>query len=266
MPGQLSRPIDMERYPAWYMEQLASDRRVEGSSLRLDGSTYIQSAVAESPSFLDGRLGSLSLWWNPLLADTQQMVFDSLTRGLRVIQEADNTVTVAGLRADGGVAVSIASSAPITIDGKWKHLLSSFDNQLAAPTEHLYINDADLKGAVVNNDDDIAYSSMDQLRVGNDAGATLPYDGWTAEIWGDVTVQIDFSDVNRRRQFVSSQRGRVDLGKHGTRPLAAKPSLYYQGGRETFTLGRGIMGNLKEAPAGEILTRQGQIIKAGGSL
>ena len=234
--------------------------------MRFDGSSYIQTAVAEAPSFSDGRVGSLSILWNPREDLTEQALLGFLTGGIAIVQEADNKITVDGIRTAGGLAFSVSSATGVTVDGRWKHLLCSWDNQAAVPTAHLYVDDVEDKGAVTNNDFDIGYAAIDVARVGNNAGGTAAYDGWLFEIWADFTVQMDFSEEAARRQFITSDLQVIDLGVNGVRPLDIKPSLYYRSGPGGFVRGRGTMPDLKEAPAGRVTTRIGQVVRARGSL
>lgn len=270
MPSKLSRPVDLKRFPAWYQEQLASERRDLGSSFFFDGTAHFETKnnVVSDPRAVDGRVGSLSLWWNPVTIANQQFLISFANPAvLEISQETSGKLTLFGFGDPFAVAFAVGMNNNFSVDGGWKHVLMSWDNQLADPTFHLYLDDEENLGGTTANDVDIAYRTGDRMRIGRGGSDASRFQGHIAELWIDVTTQIDFSVEANRRQFISADGRRADLGPYGTKPLGAKPYVYHKAGRDDFEKGRGAMPDLTvPVGPGTVTNHVGQVIRAKGNM
>lgn len=259
----------------YHLRKNNRERRDHGMSVFFDGNTHAESQinVLSDPRAVDGRVGSISMWWNPITFSLQQFLLDfHFPPVLEISQESTGKLTLFGFKPAGGVSFAIGMDDAATLDGTWKHVLYSWDNQAVSPTFHVYLNDVENKGGVTVNDEDTGYANGDYMRIGSTGSDASRFQGRIAELWIDVTTQLDFSVEANRRKFISADGRHVPLGVNGLKPLGLKPyvysTAYYGGGVAGFLKGRGAMPDLDRDVGGssDLTPHIGQVIRAKGEL
>ena len=132
-------------------------------------------------------------------------------------------------------------------DGKWHHILFSFDLTNTS-NRHRYYDDTVYAGSITTYVDDF----MD-LSGGNDilVGVSTPGGAgkWPFEIadfWLDFGTYLDLSDVNIRRQFIDASGFPVNLGTDGSRPTGSPPDIFLSGATASWHTNKGTGGGFTE--------------------
>jgi len=245
---------------ARHLQDVSNKRREQGTSVRFDGATGIQTPTGVS--LADTRVGIVSVWFLPNLFGAQRFLLSSSPTRMDMVLESSDRITFSAFRVGGGDAISQGSSSSFPVDGTWVHALWSFDNQLASPRSELYQNDVSNGAAPTFNDFDIGLSDINNIVVGTNLAEDRVFSGYIGEIWADYTTTLDLDLENNRRRFIKSDGRRVDLGPNGINPLGTKPSLYYKAdGFTGFNQGRGEVPDLSEVRLGQIFNHIGQPIR-----
>lgn len=213
-------------------QKLSNDRREDGTSIFLDGATHLEttSGVAPNPLGADSLVGTLSIWFNPLNVAGQKFLFDFDNPPiLELALEGSRKLSLFATRDIGGSAFAVGSVDSFTLDGRWKHGLWSWNNEAGSEDVQVLLNGIDNAPApVFNSAGPLGWSAANgTIKIGMSSNLDRRFQGFFGEIWLDTTTQLDFTDINNVRKFISEDGRRVDLGPGGTRPLGTQPHLYY---------------------------------------
>lgn len=141
------------------------------------------------------------------------------------ISFADTDELTVRVSPDGGSTIGLqmtTSTDPST--GAWHHILISWD--LAAGTEHLYVDGASNESVTARNNVAIDYSGINDIDVGSLGGGSFLFDGRMAEIYFAIGQFLDFSVQANREKFRSAAGKPVSMGTTGSVPTGTVPTIY----------------------------------------
>ncbi len=235
-------PLSLSAHRDLFIQDRNDFRQDLGRATRFDGSTQISTGAALTNITNSGE-GTLHAWVRtPAAAAAVHTILENDAGKFSLTFTAGELFRIVGQRpADTTVVLDLQTGAAVD-DGLWHHILASWD--LAAPVADMYI-DGVLNESVVTAtvSETIDYEQPDwAIGAATDLSANL--DGHIAELWF-VDEHLDLSDINIRRQFITSSLTRVDLGPIGQRPLrsagatAILPNIMQRGGIDVFRRNKG---------------------------
>jgi hypothetical protein len=211
-------------------------------AVNFDGTNDWLTRTAPLTALLDGKTGTVSLWFNKLGGDATIMQFmQTTTPRFKVSFFSTNALEVVGNNAAGTIILHLRTSTTYLAGSGWRHLLASWD--LNATTGLLYINDAaPALGTNIRTNDTIDYTNLD-FAVGAQVAGGQKFNGDLSEVFFHSGF-IDISVEANRRLFRSAAGKPVSLGANGSTPLGTQPSLYLGNPLATWHVNLGSGGPL----------------------
>lgn len=193
-----------------------------------------------SMGFSDSKTGILSFWVKFTGSDgTSNRVLLDISTDRMFYRLASNAMRATLYNTDGAtLALNITSTATITADGNWHHVLLNIDTSTAANcwwaidgTEGTTINtrtDATIKWSAAN-----WYVSYDSVGLTGNLCELYFAPGQSLGAFSSANVQ----------KFRSTGAKPVDLGSNGSTPTGSQPGIYLHGNSTAFNVNSGTGGN-----------------------
>lgn len=221
-------------------------------AVHFDGSTNFLERDAGLTGAVDGKLGTMSVWIDPITLTTGgDFIIDTdplghfrfeitSTRKVRVTLE-DSAGFIVG-RVTGGRTIS-------TSDG-WIHILASWD--LLNTTINLWVDGVNDKASEV-----VANLTIDYTALNWAVGGQVDVHNWSpamdiADVYLNIAEYVDFSVAANRAKFRSASGKPVNLGANGQVPTGTAPIMFLSGAFDAtlpFKTNKGTGGGFGELGA-----------------
>jgi len=204
-----------------------------------DSATPDYMLKSTDPGFSDSKLGLFSCWVKFTSGDgTNQRILARSNTDFIVLRTSANTVRIQAYNGNGStLAIMITSTATVTADGNWHHILASWDT---AGT-NCWIAIDGTEGTTINTRNDVTcdytfsgwYFSMDSSAM--NAAVCEPYFAPGQSLGA-------FSSANVLK-FRTSGGKPEDLGSNGSTPTGSQPGLYFKSQYSSFGTNAGTGGD-----------------------
>ena len=151
---------------------------------------------------------------------------------------------VQGFNAAGSVILD-QRSINITPEGRWVHVLASFDLSTVG-RRHLYVDDVSDNNSLTFTNDTIDFTMAD-WGIGATPGGTGKFPGAMGDLWVAPGVYIDLSVEANRRKFITADRRPVNLGATGNVPTGAAPLIFMSGDIASWHTNKGTGGGFTKS-------------------
>lgn len=227
------------------------------------GGVHSQSSVVQALTYIPGAKfdgthdhlqtsESYSIQSSLLLARLSVKI-DSGDGVARMIVSALSNTILIGLNSSNKIQVNVsedpdlgpiltAESASTYLAGpSWINILIAINTNAPAGSKivHLYVNDVDDLGVVVDDDSAFEIGNPIKFNIGSydfDAGK---FPGGMAGLWFGFGQYLDISNTNNRRKFIDVMgKPVVNLGNNGQNPTGISPTLYLNNSYDTFHINK----------------------------
>lgn len=223
------------------LNQAAASSAYTANATRFDSATPDYLVQSGDPGFSDSKQGIISFWVK--FTGTDGVANRLFLRGntdLILQRLATNAIRFTSYNGDGAtLALNITTTATITADGNWHHVLISWDT---ATVGSCWCAVDGSEGTTVNTRNDVTcdytFSSWYVSFTSN------PFDGDISEFYFAPGQSLgSFSSANVQK-FRTTGGKPVDLGSTGATPTGSQPGFYLRNAYSSFGTNSGTGGNL----------------------
>lgn len=192
------------------------------------------------PGFTDSKLGIFSCWFKFASGDgATQRILARASLDFLISRTAANTFRIALYNGNAiTLAIQMTSTATLTADGNWHHVLASWDTS-SATNCWIAVDGSD--GATINTRNDVTcdytfsgwYFSSDASGI--NAAVCEPYFAPGQSLGA-------FSSANVEK-FRTTGAKPENLGTNGSTPTGSQPGLYFKSEYSSFGTNAGSGGN-----------------------
>lgn len=195
---------------------------------------------------VDAKTGTISFWIKYNGDDgVANQIFQGGSGRPSFNRQAANTIRFSIFDAAGTTEIiRINSTIPVTNDGNWHHIISSWDIG-TTNKGYMYIDGTDRtsRATWLFETNFIDYTRVD-WSVGGAIGETGTSDvnGCLSEFWFS-TNYVDITQATELQKFRSAGGIPVSLGSDGSTPTGNQPIIYFRATYESWTNNYGYGGN-----------------------
>lgn len=189
----------------------------------------------------DGKTGLFSVWIKFNGGDNadQFLCIHPDFEFFKIHRQTDNTIRIVGYTPLGVVTLENLSTATVTADGNWHHILIAWD--LATAANQIYIDGAASNSAQTNNNNNIDYTET-TYRIGSDVvGNGLNAD--ISEYYLAYNQTLDITNAANRAKFRTAGGKPENLGPNGETPIGTTPTIYLKNVYSSFGVNSGAGGD-----------------------
>lgn len=198
------------------------------NAVNFDGVNDYLTRGGQLDGLLDGKVGTISLWFNVLGSDGLGGVFmqnHPTTPHFNFLRNTIDKIQFALANTGGATLWNVSTTASYTtlVNTGWHHLMIAWD--LAATFGEVFIDGAD---AAVTEATSPINQTADYTKgfwsFGGGPSGAGKWDGDIADVWMDLTVSLDPNTAANLAKFYANGRP-VPLGATGQLPTGSAPIL-----------------------------------------
>jgi len=192
------------------------------------------------PGFTDSKLGIFSMWIKCNSGDgTNMRVLAKANLDFLIVRTSANTFRIVTYNGDATtLALQMTSTATLTADGNWHHVLMSWDT---SNNTNCWIAIDGTQGTTINTRNDVTcdytftgwYCSMDASGLNADVSEIYFAPGQSLGAFSSANVE----------KFRTTGAKPANLGSNGSAPTGVQPGIYFKNPYSSFGVNSGTGGN-----------------------